>query len=78
MNFIVKLFRSLWYLLWYLFAATIVLTAAVFGLARLLLPLVDDYNRDVEKYATELVGRPIKIMSLDAEWHGFSPSLVLK
>jgi len=77
MNFIVKLFRSLWYLLWYLFAATIVLTAAIFGLARLLLPLVDDYNRDVEQYATELVGRPVKIMSLDAEWHGFSPSLVL-
>ncbi|WP_455219281.1 YhdP family phospholipid transporter, partial [Kaarinaea lacus] len=77
MNFIVKLFRSLWYLLWYLFAATIVLTAAIFGFARLLLPLVDDYNRDVEKFATELVGRPIKIMSLDAEWHGFSPSLVL-
>lgn len=77
MNFIVKLFRSLWYLLWYLFAAAVVLTAAIFGLARLLLPVVDDYNRDVENFATELVGRPIKIMSLDAEWHGFSPSLVL-
>ncbi|MEJ2181158.1 MAG: AsmA-like C-terminal region-containing protein [Gammaproteobacteria bacterium] len=77
MNFLVKLFRSLWYLLWYLFAACVVLTAAIFGLVRLLLPLVDDYNKDVEQYASDLVGRPIKIMSLDAEWHGFSPSLVL-
>ncbi|WP_455208198.1 YhdP family protein [Kaarinaea lacus] len=77
MSFLLKLFRGFWYLLWYLFAATVVLMAAIFGIARLLLPLVGDYNRDVENYATQLAGRPIKIMSLDAEWHGFSPSLVL-
>ena len=77
MNFIVKIFKTVWYLIWYLFAAVVVLTAAVFGFARLLLPLVGDYNRDVEHYASDLAGRPIKVMSLDAEWHGFSPSLVL-
>ncbi|MGD8559056.1 MAG: DUF3971 domain-containing protein, partial [Gammaproteobacteria bacterium] len=77
MNFIRKWFRRLWYLVWYLFAASVVFVAAIFGLVRLLLPLVDDYNQDIEKYATQLIDRPIKIMSLDAEWHGFSPSLVL-
>ena len=77
MSWLVKLFRGIWYLIWYLFAATVVLMAAIFGIARLLLPLVGDYNQDVEHYATQLAGRPIKIMSLDAEWHGFSPSLVL-
>lgn len=77
MSFLIKMFRGIWYLIWYLFAATVVLMAAIFGIARLLLPLVGDYNRDVENYATQQAGRPIKIMSLDAEWHGFSPSLVL-
>lgn len=77
MNFIRKWFRRLWYLVWYLFAALVVFLAAVFGLARLLLPMIDDYNQDIENYAAQLIDRPVKIMSLDAEWHGFSPSLVL-
>ncbi|WP_455220451.1 YhdP family protein [Kaarinaea lacus] len=77
MNFLIKLFRGIWYFIWYLFAATVVLMAAIFGIARLLLPLAGDYNQDIENFATQLAGRPIKIMSLDAEWHGFSPSLVL-
>ncbi|MGD8566555.1 MAG: YhdP family protein [Gammaproteobacteria bacterium] len=77
MNFIRKWFRRIWYLVWYLFAALVVFLAAVFGLARLLLPMIDDYNQDIEHYAARLIDRPVKIMSLDAEWHGFSPSLVL-
>ena len=72
-----KLFRGLWYFVWYSFAASLVLIAAAFGLVRLLLPLIDDYNQDIEKYAESYAGRPIKIKSLDAEWHGFNPSLVL-
>ncbi|MCI0504738.1 MAG: TIGR02099 family protein [Gammaproteobacteria bacterium] len=77
MSFIIKLFRGFWYLLWYLFAAAVVFLAAVFATARLLLPLAGDYNQDVERFAAQITGRPVKIMSLDAEWHGFSPSLVL-
>lgn len=76
-QFFKKLSRWLWYLLWYSLASTIILVAAVFGLIQLLLPLIGDYNQDIEKYAAGYAGRPIKIMSLDAEWHGFSPSLVL-
>ena len=72
-----KLLRLCWYSIWYLFAALVVLVAAVFGVTRLLLPLVGEYNLEIEKQATAYLGRPIKIMSLDAEWHGFSPSLVL-
>ena len=76
-SFLKKLSRGLWYLVWYSFATITVLAAAVFGLLRLALPLIGDYNQDIEKYAETYAGRPIKIMSLDAEWHGFSPSLVL-
>ena len=67
----------MWYLLWYSLATTIILVAALFGLLQLFLPLVGDYNQDVERYAQQYAGQPIKIMSLDAEWHGFSPSLIL-
>ena len=77
MNWFSSFFRGLWYTAWYLFAAAVVLIAAVFAAARLLFPLIGDYNRDVEKLAQEFVGQPLKIMSIDAEWHGFSPSLVL-
>jgi len=77
MIFLLKFLRLLWFSIWYVFAVFVVLVAAVFGIVRLLLPLVGEYNLEIEKQATAYVGRPIKIMSLDAEWHGFSPSLVL-
>jgi len=77
MQFIQKIRRGIWYFVWYLFAAVIVLAAAVFGMARLLLPLVGDYNRNIEKMASEYLDQPVKIMSLEAEWHGISPSLIL-
>ncbi|HEY5604536.1 MAG TPA: YhdP family protein [Gammaproteobacteria bacterium] len=77
MSLLIKLFHGFWYVVWYLFAAFVVLLAAIFAIARLLLPLAGDYNQDVESYAAQLIGRPVKIMSLDAEWHGMSPSLVL-
>lgn len=76
-QFLKKLSRWFWYLLWYSLAISIILVAAVFGVVRLMLPLIGDYNQDIEQYAEQYAGRPIKIMSLDAEWHGFSPSLVL-
>ncbi|WP_455205404.1 YhdP family protein, partial [Kaarinaea lacus] len=63
---------------WYGFAAATVLVAAVFSLARLLLPMMEDYSVTVEEYFTQIVNQPIKIQSLDAEWHGVTPSLVLK
>lgn len=76
-RFLQKLFRGLWYVVWYFLATSIILTAAAFGLVRLLLPLIGDYNQDIELYAESHVKRPIKIKSIDAEWHGFNPSLVL-
>ena len=76
-QFLKKLLRGLWYVVWYSLATGIILIAAVFGLLRLFLPLLGDYNRDIEIYAESYAGRPVKIKSLDAEWHGFNPSLVL-
>lgn len=66
-----------WVSLWYLFAGLTVFVAAVFSLARIFLPMLNEHSATVEQYATELAGQPVKVKSLDAEWHGFGPSLVL-
>lgn len=78
MSFFARLFRLIWAVLWYSFALVTVLVAATFGLARLLLPMAEQYSTDVETQASAFVGQPVKVRSLDAEWHGFGPSLVLK
>ena len=78
MSLFARIFRLVLAVLWYSFALTAVLAAAGFGLARLLLPMVSQYSVQVEQTASEYAGQPIKVQSLDAEWHGFWPSLVLK
>jgi uncharacterized protein (TIGR02099 family) len=52
--------------------------AIIFGIARLLLPYASDYKADVTSTLSEYLGQPVKIGSLDTEWHGFGPALVLK
>ena len=76
MKISVKIFASVWATLWYSFALVTVLIAVAFSLLRLFLPLINQYSVTVESYISDIVGQPIKIQSLDAEWHGFGPSLV--
>jgi len=76
MKIFVKIFASTWATLWYTFAVATVLIAVAFSLLRLFLPLINQYSVTVESYVSDIVGQPIKIQSLDAEWHGFGPSLV--
>ena len=78
MNFWQKLIRLLWLTLFYTVAVSCVLLAAVFGTLRLLLPMMGDYSAEVEKKATEYLGQPVKVRQLDAQWHGWGPSLILK
>ena len=77
MKWLVYLFHIVWKTLWYGFAVAVVLTAALFSIARLLLPTLGDYSVSVENYFSQYVNQPIKIQSLDAEWRGLGPSLVL-
>lgn len=65
-------------LVWYGFATATVVLAAGFGVARLLLPFANEYTETIEIEASATLGQPVKIKSLDAEWHGFTPTLVLK
>lgn len=70
-----RLFQRLLNAIWITFA-TLVLTAAVLvSVARMLLPLLQDHRSDIERFATEQLGRPVKIGRIDAGWRGLHPEL---
>jgi uncharacterized protein (TIGR02099 family) len=77
MKFLLRLFHIVWKTLWYSFAAVVVLTAVLFSISRMLLPSLGDYSVTVQDYFSQFVNQPIRIQSLDAEWRGWGPSLVL-
>jgi uncharacterized protein (TIGR02099 family) len=63
---------------WYAFAAVVVLLAVLFASARLLLPQADQYNAEIGERLSRYLKQPVAVRSLDAEWHGWGPSLVLR
>ncbi len=77
MKFLFFLFHLIWKTIWYSFAAVVVLAAVLFSITRMLLPTLGDYSVTVEDYFSQFVNQPIRIQSLDAEWRGWGPSLVL-
>ena len=62
-------------MLWYGFAGVAVLAAVVLTIARLLLPLAENYLAEAEQTLSEYAGQPIKVESLKAQWAGFEPQL---
>ncbi len=73
-----QLIRTLWITGWYSFAIFVVVSAVGLSSARYLLPFVKDYNNEIQTKISELIGQPIKIGGLDAQWQGFGPKLVLE
>ena len=59
-------------------AAVLLLLAVALSGARLLLPSMSEYRAQVEGLATNYLGQPVSIGSLDAAWRGLSPVLALK
>ena len=59
-------------------AATLLLLAVALSTARLLLPAMSEYRAQAEAFATNYIGQPVSIGSLDAAWQGLSPVLALK
>ena len=55
-----------------------VVLATGFAVARLLLPYAEQYNAEVGEQFSEYLSQPVLVRSLDAEWHGWGPSLVLR
>ena len=70
-----KAIRCLTGMLWYGFAGVTVLAAVLLTLARLLLPLAEEYRQEIEAGLSEYAGQPVRVSSLKAEWNGFEPQL---
>lgn len=64
-------------LLWFGFAALLILAAVAFSAARLLLPLMGDYRAQLETRLETLLQRPVSVERMDAAWRGFGPTLQL-
>ena len=69
--------RVVW-LVWGLFAFTVISVAVVLSAARILLPGMSGYQAQLEVIAERFVHHKVDIGSLDAAWSGVSPVLKLQ
>lgn len=78
MKVFLSILRYTWVTAWYTIATAVVLLAVLFSSMRLLLPHAVDYRDEIQSELSRYIGQPVHIDSLDAEWQGLEPSLVLK
>ncbi|VAW99520.1 hypothetical protein MNBD_GAMMA20-958 [hydrothermal vent metagenome] len=78
MKTLLSIFRYTWVTAWYAIAISVVLLAVLFSGMRLLLPYAVDYRSEIQNELSRYIGQPVNIDTLDAEWRGLEPSLVLK
>ncbi len=64
--------------LWFTTAAGVILAAVLLSLTRLLLPSLQSYRADVERKASEVIGQPVRIRTLDAHLLGLAPTVILE
>lgn len=62
---------------WLLFSAWLVFVGMQLALRYVVLPRVADYRPDIERLASNAVGQPVRIGSIDARWRGLNPDLIL-
>lgn len=73
-----KFFRHFFHILTYVVVSFLVLAAILLSVARLVLPVIEDYKPDIEVWVSDMVGQQVEIATLDAAWYGLEPQLVLK
>ncbi|MFP4294778.1 MAG: YhdP family protein [Halothiobacillaceae bacterium] len=59
-------------------ASLVIAVAVLFSLARMLLPLSEDYLGHVEAWISERSGLILNVQGLDIDWRGWSPGLILE
>lgn len=70
--------RKLFAFLWGGIAALVITVALLVSIARLLLPVLDQYRVQIESFASEQLGRPVQIGTVTAGWEGLEPDLRLQ
>lgn len=73
-----SLLQRLRRVLWFATAGTVILVAVALTLTRLLLPNLQSYRTDVERKASEFIGQPVRIGTLDVHLLGLAPTVILK
>jgi len=63
--------------IWMSLAVLLILFAVIVSASRMLIPLVAEYKHDLEDIASQQLGRPVKVGSINAEWIGLWPSIHL-
>ncbi len=71
----VRILHHTFRLSWILFAAGVLLVASVVSVARLMLPMVQDYRAELQQVASEQLGRPVSIERVTAGWTGIRPQV---
>jgi len=62
-------------LLWSLIAATLLAAAVLVTTIRLLLPEITNQQDLMLSWVSEMVGRPVRVGAISAEWHGWAPRI---
>ncbi|ARP91212.1 TIGR02099 family protein [Bordetella genomosp. 9] len=75
MRFPLKLLRGL---LWTIWIAYIAAALGLLGLRYFVLPRIDQWRPQIEQYASQALGAPIRIAHIAADWSGLNPRLALK
>jgi len=73
-----RIFKVFWSTLVYLLVTVVVLAAVALTLARIWLPTAEDYKGEAESWVSDFLGQRVTIDSLNADWRGFEPQLVLE
>lgn len=73
-----RTFKLFWYSFIYLFVTIAVTAAVILTVARVWLPTAENYKDDIERWVGDILEQQVVIQSLNADWRGFEPQLVLE
>lgn len=73
-----SLLRRLLLACWYLVTGLAVLGAVLLSVARLVLPMMDEYRVQLQTWAGSNIGYPVEVGKLNVAWRGWGPELRLE
>lgn len=73
-----SLFKSITKKIGYVFAATILITAGLIIVGRLMTPVLNKHLPDIERWASTLLQTPVSIGKANVSWYKYQPGIRLK
>ncbi len=59
-------------------ALLVILLGSLIGIARIALPLLENYRTEIESIAADVLQKPVLIGSIDTAWSGLNPVIVMR